>query len=92
MAENTVSSVFNLVHQYCGDNFDLIDKDDGDEDAKRTIRMSIDDCGNFNAGIATTLVRDRLYGMVHTGCNLMKPDQSQRWSAVPIGVQLELRL
>ena len=74
-----------MIHQYCGDAFDLLDQDDKDEGAIRTIRMTLDNEGNFNAGIKTTLVPGSLFGMVHTGCNLKSPEK-QGWSAVPIGL------
>ena len=89
--ENKITSVIGLLHQYCGDAFDLFDQDDKDEGVKRTIRMTLDNDGNFNAGLSTALVPGRLFGMVHTSCNLKNPE-AQAWSAVPIGIQFEIRL
>ena len=90
--ENKIASVIGLMHQYCGDAFDLFDQDGKeDEGVKRTIRMTLDNDGNFNAGLSTALVPGRLFGMVHTSCNLKNPE-AQGWSAVPIGIQFEIKL
>ena len=52
--------------------------------------MTLDNEGNFNAGISSILVKDRLTGMMHTGCNL-KESKHVGWSAVPIGVRFEVK-
>ena len=89
--DNKITSVIGLLYQYCGDAFDLLDQEDSDEGAKRTIHMTLDNEGQFNAGLTTALVPGRLSGMVHTGCNLKNPER-QGWSAVPIGIQFEIKL